>query len=339
LFAMKASRHASIAAATASAAHDTLVALYPTQQGNLDSLYTSYMSQIPNGSDKLAGVTTGQKAAAEILARRANDGSSIVVAYTPGTDPGDWQPTPPAFAPAMDPGWGKVTPFLLRTGNQFRPGPPPALTSETYTRDFEEMVGVGAAASVTRTPDQTTTALFWAPTGTQMWNQVVQQLAIAHGLNATQTARAFAALALVGADAFIGSWDAKYTYNWWRPVTAIRNADVDGNPQTAADPAWTPLLNTPPFPEYTSGHATYAGAAETVLTSIFGSSPGSFQIASAATPSVIHHYTSFAVVAIEVSNARVWAGIHWRTSCIIGRAQGQQIAGFDLHQGLQPSRK
>lgn len=336
--ALKTARSASAVAAVATAAHDSLVALYPSQQAALDTTYTNYLNKLGDGPDVTAGIDVGRKAAACILARRSADGSSNVVSYTPGTAPGDWQPTPPLFHAALDPGWGKVTPFLLRAGDQFRPGPPPSLMSDTYTNDFNEIKSVGAAASITRTADQTATAQFWVSTAPQLWNQVAQQLALAKGLSVAQTARTFAALNLAGADSFIAAWDAKYTYNQWRPVTAIQEAANDGNPNTAPDLSWTPLLVTPPFPDYPAGHATYGGAAEIVLTDIFGSSPGTFHIVSATAPGVVHQFDSFDSVASEVVNARVWGGIHWRTSCTVGRALGQQVAKYDLQHGLQPEQ-
>ncbi|MDQ6825520.1 MAG: vanadium-dependent haloperoxidase, partial [Candidatus Eremiobacteraeota bacterium] len=327
----KATRGASPVSAAATAAHDALVALYPSQKASLDTTYTNYLKQIGPGPATQAGVDVGHQTAATIIARRSMDGSGTIVAYTPGNQPGDWQPTPPLFKPALDPGWGAVTPFLLRRGDQFRPGEPPALTSPTYTRDYVEIMSVGAVLSATRTGDQTATAKFWSSTAAQLWNQAVQQLVVSHRFTIAQAARAFALLNLTGADAIIGAWDAKFTYNQWRPLTAIVNAGSDGNPNTIADNSWTPLLITPPFPDYPAGHATFAGAAESVLTEIFGASPGSFQMASATAPGVIHHYDSFEAVATEVVNARVWGGIHWRTSCTVGRAMGQLIGSFDIH--------
>jgi hypothetical protein len=263
------------------------------------------------------------------------DHSGDVVSYTPGSGPGAWIPTPPAFLPALDPGWGRVTPYLIRSGSQFRPGPPPALTSRAYARDFNELVSAGSAASAARTPGQTETARFWVPTGTQQWNQLVQQLATAKRLPADRAARAFALLNMAGSDAFVASWDAKYRYSQWRPVTAIRSADADGNPATTADPAWTPLLPTPPFPDYIAGHTTFAGAAEVVLTAIFGPAPGTLTLTSAVVPGVVHSYTSFRQVAAEVVDARVWAGIHWRTSATAGCHVGDEVGSYALFRAAQ----
>ena len=252
---------------------------------------------------------------------RASDHSGDAVAFTPGSGPGAWVPTAPAFRPALDPGWGHVTPYLLRSGSQLRPGPPPALTSAAYARDLDEIRQVGAATSTTRTPEQTDLARFWVSTAPQIWNQAAQQLAIAHDVGVRQAARVFALLNAAGADAFIAAWDAKFTYGQWRPVTAI---------QATADPAWTPLLVTPPFPDYPAGHTTYAGAAETVLTGLLGARPGPFTLRSATAPGVELAYTSFSDVAAGVVDARVWGGIHWRTSAEAGRALGRRIGRYGL---------
>jgi PAP2 superfamily len=328
-------RGASVAAAAATAAHAALTVLYPAQQATLDASYASSLAGVPDGPAKDGGIAAGLEAAVGMLSLRSSDHSGDVVSYTPGSGPGAWIPTPPAFLPALDPGWGHVTPYLIRSGSQFRPGPPPALTSPAYTRDFNEIKSVGSAASTTRTPEQTTTARFWSLTGTQEWNQLVQQLAIAEQLRADRTAWAFAVLNMAGSDAFVACWHAKYDYNQWRPVTGIRAADTDGNPGTTADPTWTPLLPTPPFPDYIAGHTTFAGAAEVVLTAIFGPEPGILTLTSAAVPGVVRSYASFRQIAAEVVNARVWAGIHWRTSATVGRHVGEEVGIFALFRAPQ----
>jgi hypothetical protein len=296
-------------AAAAAAAHLALVQLYPAQRATLDTAYAASLASIPDGPARASGIAVGETVATEILTMRAADGAdvAIVASYTPGTAPGDWNPTPPAFLHALDPGWGSVRPFLLRKGSQFRPGPPPALDSWRYTRDFDEIKDIGSATSTTRTEDQTNLARFWISTAPQNWNPAARQVAIAKGLSLSQNARAFALLNLAGADAFIASWDAKFTYKQWRPVTAIRAADVDGNPRTIADPTWTPLLVTPPFPDYIAGHTTYAGAAEEVLEHVFGRHPRFVMILTSDTaPGVTENYTSFEDIADGVVDARVW---------------------------------
>ena len=332
---LRSHRGASVAAAAATAAHAALTVLYPAQQATLDASYASSLAGVPDGPAKDGGIAAGQEAAAGMLSLRSSDHSGDVVSYTPGSGPGAWIPTPPAFLPALDPGWGHVTPYLIRSGSQFLPGPPPALTSPAYTRDFNEIKSVGSAASTTRTPEQTTTARFWSLTGTQEWNQLVQQLTIAEQLPADRTAWAFAVLNMAGSDAFVACWDAKYAYNQWRPVSGIRAADTDGNPGTTADPTWTPLLPTPPFPDYIAGHTTFAGAAEVVLTAIFGPEPGTLTLTSAAVPGVVRSYASFRQIAAEVVNARVWAGIHWRTSAAVGRHVGEEVGIYALFRAPQ----
>jgi len=340
--AFSAPQGASPDAAAAAAAHFVLVRLYPAQQAMLDSAYDASLAGIPDGSGKAEGITAGETVAAQILALRANDGAeaAIVAAYTPGSRPGDWIPTPPAFRSALDPGWGAVQPFFLQEGSQFRPRPPPALTSPQYTRDFNEIKKIGSSTSSTRTQDQTDLARFWISTAPQNWNPAARQVATAQGLSLSQNARALALLNLAGADAFIASWDAKFTYNQWRPVTAIRAGAGDANPDTIADPAWTPLLVTPPFPDYIAGHTTYAGAAKVVLEHVFGRNPGvTMKLTSATAPGVVETYTTFEDIRDGVVDARVWGGIHWRTSSVRGERVGEQIGRFAAHHFLGPKRE
>jgi hypothetical protein len=230
-----------------------------------------------------------------------------------------------------------VRPFFLREGSQFRPGPPPALTSPQFTRDFNEIKEIGSATSSTRTQDQTDLAHFWVSTAPQIWNPAARQVAIAQGLTLSQNARALSLLNMAGADAFIASWDAKFAYNQWRPVTAIREAATDGNPQTIADPNWTPLLVTPPFPDYIAGHTTYGGAAEEVLEHVFGENPGIvIKLTSATAPGVTESYATFDEIADGVVDARVLGGIHWRTSSVRGRQIGQKVGAFAVCHFLKP---
>lgn len=324
------SRDASVEAAVDAAAHDALVALYPTAAPSLDASYASALANVTPGAARDAGVAVGQAAAAALIARRANDHSTDVVTYTPAPGLGVWQPTPPAFAPALEAGWGLVTPFVLETGHQFRPAPPPAPGSDRYVRDYLEIADIGSATSTTRTATQTQTAQFWVATGPQNWNQVVQELTGAPGMNAAKAARAYMILNVAGADAMIAAWDTKFAYGEWRPLTAIRSTLDDGSSATVTDPNWTPLITTPRFPDYICGHSTYAGAVERVLTGMFGRHPGEISITSASAGGVTHTYRSFREIADEVTNARVWAGIHWRTSCVVGRAVGHHVGDVAL---------
>ena len=325
-----ASHDASVEAAVDAAAHDALVALYPAAAPSLDASYTAALDNVAPGGARDAGVAVGQAAAAAMIARRANDHSLDVVTYTPAPALDVWQPTPPAFAPALEPGWGLVTPFVLESGREFRPGPPPAPGSDQYVRDYLEIVDIGSANSTTRTPAQTQTAQFWIATAPQNWNQVMQELASAPGMNAAKAARGFMLLNVAGADAIIAAWDTKFAYGEWRPLTAIRSAFDDGSAATVQDPNWAPLITTPRFPDYICGHSTYGGAAEQVLTGMFGEHPGALSITSATAGGATHTYQSFSEIADEVTNARVWGGIHWRTSCVVGRAVGQKVGSVAL---------
>jgi len=331
------SRDASIEAAVSAAAHDALVALYPAPASvaSLDASYDSALVSLPAGRARDDGVAAGQAAAAAMLAMRASDHSQDPMTYTPTPGLGSWVPTPPAFAPALEPGWGNVTPFLLDVGSQLRPPPPPTAGSDAYVRDYLEIVGVGAANSTTRTAAQTEAARFWIATAPQNWNQVVRQVTVAPGMNAAKAARAYMLLNMAGADAMIAAWDAKYAYGQWRPVTAIRSTLDDGSLTTVPDAGWTPLLTTPRFPDYPAGHTTFGGAAERVMTALFGEDPGTVSITSATAGGATHTYRNFHEIADEVSDARVWGGIHWRTSVVVGRALGQEVGDVALARAFQ----
>jgi hypothetical protein len=319
------SRDASRSAAVAAAASRVLRTLYPAADAAIGIDYDSALARIPDGASKTTGVSVGDAAATAVLAARANDHAADRVTYTPLGTVGMWSPTPPALAAALEPDWGKVTPFVLASGSELRPPPPPAITSAEYARDLAEIMAIGASASTTRTPAQTEAARFWISTAPQLWNQVVRQLTTARDLEPATTARAYLLLNVAGADAFIAAWDAKYAYQQWRPVTAIRRAASDGTLPAKADTAWLPLIGTPPFPDYPAGHTAYAGAAEAVLRALFGDQPGELAIASETASGATHKYRTFAEVCDEVVNARVWGGVHWRTSSTMGLALGTKV--------------
>jgi hypothetical protein len=234
-------------------------------------------------------------------------------------------PTPPAFLVALEPAWGSVTPFVMDSASQFRPGPPPPLGSERYVRDYLEIVTIGSSTSTSRTAAQTDVARLWISTAPQLWNQVVRELTVARALDATAAARAYLMLNIAGADAMIAAWDAKFVYGQWRPVTAIRHLADDRSPTTVPDSAWLPAIGTPPFPDYPAGHTAYAGAAERVLTALFGERPGELTLSSPTAGGAVHRYESFGAIAEEVVNARVWGGVHWRTSSEVGREIGRRV--------------
>ena len=328
-------------AAAIAAAHFALVQLYPAQRAALDEPYKASIAALVDGPAKSMGIALGEAVAAAILNRRSGDGASAAIAapYTPGSEPGAWVPTPPGFAAALDPGWGQVTPFVLARGSQFRPGPPPALDSARYARDFNEIKGLGSTASAFRTAEQTDLARFWVATGPQIWNLAARQAAAARGLSVVESARLFALLSFAGADAFIAAWDAKFAFHQWRPVTAIRAADTDGNPATEPDSAWTPLLPTPRFPDYVAGHTTYAGAAQKVLEHIFGLDPRiAMTLTSASAPGIVQTYNTFEQIADGVVEARVLGGIHWRTSSERGRLLGEVVGRYAVRHCLGRAR-
>jgi membrane-associated phospholipid phosphatase len=263
-----------------------------------------------------------------------------VVPYTPGTDPGDWQPTPPANLPALAPQWPDVTPFAMSAGSQFRPAPPPALDSAAYRAAFDEVKSLGRADSMTRSEEQTQIARFWNDgLGTAFafgyWNKIAQGVAADQGLSLVSQAHTFALLNIATADAIISCWDAKYTYNLWRPVTAIRAADTDGNPDTEADASWTPLLVTPNFPSYTSAHSTVSGAAAGVLTALFGDDYH-FTVGSEGLPGVTRSFDSFGAAAAEAGRSRIYGGIHYAFDSATGLAVGAEVADYVVGGSLKP---
>ena len=244
---------------------------------------------------------------------------------------------PPVFMPALFVAWGQVTPFVLHSGSQFRADGPPSLTSATYTADFNEVKSLGAINSATRTADQTEAALFWAENSQIHWNNIARMVAIERQNSLLENARLFALLNLAGADTSIVVFDTKYFYNSWRPITAIREADSDGNDATVADPTWTPLVATAAHPDYVSQHTAYAACAAEILASFFGTDDISFSFTTSTAPGgVVRSYESFSQAADECGEARIWIGYHTRTAVIHGRNQGRQVGHYVFHHILLP---
>jgi hypothetical protein len=336
-----ASHGASLEAAAAQAAHDTLTALLPAQATTFDSALAADLVGIPPGQAR-QGVEVGHEVAQQILDWRSTDGSSATVAYTPGTDPGDWQPTPPANLPALAPQWPYVTPFAMTSGSQFRPAPPPALDSAEYATAFNEVKDLGRADSTTRTDEQTQIAKFWNDgLGTAFamgyWNRIAAQVVTDQGLGLVQDARVFALVNIAEADAHIACWDAKYTYNLWRPVTAIRAADTDGNPDTEPDATWTPLLVTPNFPSYMSAHSTLSAAAAGVLTSLFGHDYH-FTVG-AESVTYTRSFASFDAAAAEAGQSRIYGGIHYQFDNQAAQTSGHAVGLFVVDNFLRPAEE
>jgi hypothetical protein len=329
----KAPAGASPVAAAAAAGLFTASALFPTDAALFQSTFRASLAGVPEGRAKDDGIAVGRFVAERTLSSRVTDGANAVVSPPDGTDPGEWRPAPPAFAPAQTPQWQFVMPFALKKGSQFRPPAPPALTGAEYAAALHETEEVGRADSAVRTPQQTEVARFWEGRGGTVnvpgyWNLIAESAAQSKGNTLDQDARLFAEVNVALADAAIAQFDAKYTYDRWRPVTAIRLADQDGNPATASDTSWLPLLNTPPNPSYVSGHATFSAAAATVLADLFGTDRVAFDLTSEDTPGVTHSFRTFAAAAAEAGNSVVWGGTHFRFDVTEGRELGNSVGAM-----------
>lgn len=325
------SHNASQDAAASSAAHDVLTALYPAFRDALDSDLAQSLAAIPNGDDKSQGIRIGAVVASRMLQLRANDGANAQpVPYVFGAAPGDYQSTPPNFAPQPQfTHWSRVTPFALEQADQFRPGPPPALHSEKYGDAFNEVKSLGIADSTTATADEALTGRFWNGAIQNYWNEITQTASAAHQLSTAQSARLFALLNLSLADSVIAFYDAKYVYNFWRPVTAIRAANTAENPETAPDPNWLPEVGkTAPDPSYPGAHAVISAAAAEVLESFFEADDFEFNVTSEVLPGVERSFTSFSAASKEATLSRIFAGQHFRFDLTTGRRLGLEVADF-----------
>lgn len=318
-------------AAFAQAPHDTLAAQVPAQQSQLDADLASTLAAIPDGPAKNAGIAAGKQQASTVLAERQGDGldtASVDIQFTPARPaPGVWQPTPPAFAPAVRAGEGNAKSLLLAAGDQFDPGPPPALNSPTYLAALAEVRAYGSATSTVRTPQQTDVALFWEPAINVQYVQVLRAVLADTQAPLAWQARFVAAFNVITTDAQIAIYNAKFKYLFWRPVTAIRTGTV------ARDPTWTPLFTTPRYPDWLSGHGGVAGAAQQILTAFLGPfAPAPITVTSPTDPGSIHTYRSWSQITHEVIDARVWEGIHFRFSDVVGVHVGRKVARYDLRR-------
>ena len=334
---------ASPVAAGAAAAHHVLVKMFPQMTATYDQALATSLDRIaePGRTD---GMLVGQEVGETILALRMNDGFSAPASYKPGSGPGEWVPTPPAFAPALLPGLGRVRPFALKRGSQFRPDGPPRLTGERWASDLNEVQAIGSVDAEVRglrTPEQTATARFWLGNMIPIMQGIARQVSTARRLGLSANARFFALLNIVGADSYIAAWDAKYAYNFWRPVTAIQNADTDDNPDTIADPSWMPFGTTPPFPDYVSGHTAYTRACVEVLEEVFGRGQVAFVATNPAVPPAegTRAYSRFRDLSKEMIEARVLAGIHFRTADRHGDRLGRDVAQFAVSHVLRSCRR
>jgi hypothetical protein len=339
----------SSSAASARAAHDVLAALIPAQAAVLASTYHAYLAS--HGlAENDAGVAVGQQAAAGILALRAADGrfpSRPPPPFLGSSTTGKWRPTPsylpgpPAtMAPGAIPWFARVAPFTLAIGAQFRAGPAPALGSARYARDYDEVNALGARFNSSRTPAQTELANFHTDSPLSIWNRTMRGIAAAQGLGIADSARLFALANLATADSLITVWDTKYHHVSWRPITAIREGESDGSSRTAGDPAWEPFLNTPNYPEHSSGQNSISGAMTRSLSLFFGTDHMHFAMTSASPLAVpdTRVYERFSDAARDVVDVRVYHGVHFRFADVAGRAQGRDVAQWAHKHFLRPVR-
>jgi hypothetical protein len=318
---LNASRGASIDAAIATASRAVLVKLVPTKAFDVETAFLKAMKAIPDGPSKTEGSSVGERAAAAVLANRMEDGTATVETYRPYTIAGVYVPT---AVPLMSQ-WPSRKPWLMTSANQFRPGPPPDLKSDLWARDYNEIKATGSRNSQTRTQEQTDIARFWEATGPVIYHGLIRNVAASPGRDITQNARLFMAATQATDDAMIAIFDAKYHYNFWRPITAIRNGDIDGNEKTERDASWLPFINTPMHPEYPCAHCIISGAVGTVLQAEIGNSPVVFATASPTANNVKRTWTKIDDFMQEVANGRIYDGVHFRTSTEIGTAMGRQI--------------
>ena len=329
---LEAAPGAAVEAAVTAAHHATLVQLVPSHQAAIATAYQAALALIPDGPVKTAGLAVGEQAAAAILAWRADDSTATGETYRPHTTAGVYVPTVLPVASQ----WPQRKPWLMMSPAQFRPGPPPALTSAVWTRDYNEIKALGGQHSTRRTAEQTDIARFWAATQPPIYDGVVRAVAIMPGREVTQNARLFAAVAQATDDALIAVFDAKYHYYFWRPVTAIRNGDRDGNAATERDPAWMPLIDTPMHPEYPCAHCILSATIGTVLQAEIG--PGPMPPLTTTSPTAQGAARSWATIddfMQEVAQARIYDGVRYRTSTEVGTAMGKQIGALAVAKYLR----
>jgi len=317
---------ASAEAAAASAAATALARLHPQKADDLRAALRESLASLSAPRAEIDhGVQIGEAVAGRILDSRANDGAGAPDPYRPRTQPGVYVPT----ATMVGATWATMRPFVLERADQFRPGPPVSLKSKEWTADYNEIRAYGALGSKVRTPEQTETARFWLMTGPQAYHPIARQIVSAHHMSLVDSAHFMALYAIALNDAYIAVFDAKYRYDFWRPITAIRNGDLDGNPDTERDPTWQPLDATPMHPEYPCAHCILSGAAATVIELQGGGiAIPELSLSSPTAPGVVHHFTSLDAFTAEVANARIWAGFHYRSSTRVGTSMGREVGRY-----------
>jgi hypothetical protein len=331
---MKVANTASREAAAAAAAHYVMARLYSAQLKDIDAALQGALASVPDGDAKTQGVQLGEKVAAALLDERSTDGALAPLNYRPHAAPGAYVPT--VFPVSTH--WGLVKPFALKSGNQFRPGPPYTLSSAQWAKDYAEIKRMGAKTGSARSAEQTDIARFWEFTGADTYHSPARQIAAAKNLSLLENARLFALVSLATADGFIAVFDAKYTYNFWRPVTAIRNGDIDGNDATERDALWEPFIVTPLHPEYPCAHCISEASAAAVLSAIFGDAIPMIRMTTPTAPGVTRRFSRLADIVTEVIDARIYDGVHYRTSGEVGAQMGCLIGDYVVQNFLKPLR-
>jgi hypothetical protein len=321
-------------AAAASAAGTVLTSLNPQAAGEFRSAMATYLATIPDSDAKAQGIKLGEAVAAKILEARANDGAEAPDSYRPKTKPGVYVPTPPMVSST----WPNLKPFAMTSQSQFRPEPPIALTGEQWAADYNEIKDLGAKNSTKRSARQTEDARFWLITGPQSADPIVRQLATAQKMSVIDCARFMALVAVAAADAGIAVFDAKYHYDFWRPLTAIRNGDIDDNPATERDATWEPIDNTPMHPEYPCAHCIISGAVAAAVEAALGIAEiPEVSMTSTTAAGVTHRWTNIRAYNEEVSHARIWAGFHYRFSVRVGQDMGRKVGRYVVGTIMQPA--
>jgi hypothetical protein len=330
-----AAQNASAEAAAASAAREILMRQYPGQKARIDAAFTAMLESVPETPARAVGIALGEKVGAAVFADRQNDATNAPDTYRPLTRPGVWVPTtPPIFSQ-----YATAKPWGLKNANQFRPDPPPELSSALYARDYNETKEFGGVKSDKRTDAQSDAVRFWTQGNLFVaWYQAAAQISARKRLGLAENARLFALLSIGIANCYILDWDAKFHYQFWRPITAIRNGDQDGNDATERDAGWLPLNATPMHPEYPSQAGINAGTARSILESIFGTAPEGFDITDAADARLQRHFDNLAQMAEEHKEVRIWGGIHFRNSLNVGDAMGRKLGDYLVANFMKPTR-
>lgn len=326
---------ASADAAAVAAAYNVLRILYPTQGAALQAAYFSSLESIPDSMEKTVGIQVGADTAAQFMALRAGDGRNAPVVFTPGSGPGAWMPTPPAHLPGAMPWLGQMRPFAIDSPSQFRAEGPPHLDSLQWAEEYNEVKRLGGINSAERTPEQTEAGRFYVEGAAGQSARAFRRLAADRNMDLVDSSRLFAMIYVSISDSLITTWDSKYFYAFWRPVTAIRAGDTDGNQLTEADPSWTPLAPTPNFPEYVSAHSSVAAGFSEAISSFFGTKKLTITLDSTVTGTSRTFDNTDSIVK-DVGDARIYAGFHFRSACVHGSVIGKKVGQLVARRHFQP---